>query len=158
MDKIAINTEKALLIENVKTVILSTLDEYNYPYVSYAPFIEFEGKYYILVSNGAKHTQYLRTNPNAGLLFIEDESSAKNVFFRKRLSLQVKATLDTLRKEVVDEMKSRFGDVVVTFLTMDFTVVEFEAKEGQLILGAGQAYKIIGDEITHIKGVVHQSK
>ncbi|MCU0104607.1 pyridoxamine 5'-phosphate oxidase family protein [Acholeplasma vituli] len=158
MDIIEINTEKALLIESVKTVVLSTLDEYNYPYVSYAPFIEHEGKFYVMVSNGARHTQYLRTNPNAGLLFIEDESKAKNIFFRKRLSLQVKATLDTLSKDILEAMKARFGEVVTTFLTMDFTIVEFEAKEGQLILGPGQAFKIEGDTVSHIKGVSHQSK
>ena len=95
----------------------------------------------------AKHTKYLRQRPNAGLLWIEDESKAQSVFFRKRLYLETSITLDITTEDVITMMTERLGDGV-----------KCTPIQGQLVLGAGSAIEVIGKELVPIRGVGHTRK
>ncbi|MBW4258570.1 pyridoxamine 5'-phosphate oxidase family protein [Methanobacterium sp. YSL] len=148
MDTLQAGIDKSNLIFSLKSVVLSTIDDQGKPYTSYAPFGVYQGDYYVIVANMAKHTQYLRKRPTAGLLWIEDESVAKSVFFRKRLYLETKVTLDIEDPKVIHMMIERFGDAIKTFLVMDFTLIKFEAIQGQLVLGPGEAFDVNGRELT----------
>ncbi len=149
--------EKQALIDSLQTVVLSTIDDESKPYTSYAPFMSLDNDIYIMVSKMAKHTQYLQKRPFAGLLFIEDESKTRQIFFRKRLYLDTVVTLDILEPRVIEAMKARFGDVVTTFMTMDFIIVKCAVQKGQLILGAGAAYTFENNTLEHITGTGHRS-
>jgi len=147
MDTLQAGIEKSNLIFSMKSVVLTTIDDEGKPYASYAPFGVYQGNYYLIISNMAKHTKYLRQRPTAGLLWIEDESSAQSVFFRKRLYLETKVTLDIEDPQVIKMMIDRLGDPVKSFLLMDFTIVKCEANQGQLVLGPGQAFDVKGTEL-----------
>jgi hypothetical protein len=148
MDTLQAGIEKSNLIFSMKSVVLTTIDDEGKPYASYAPFGVYQGNYYLIISNMAKHTKYLRQRPTAGLLWIEDESTAQSVFFRKRLYLETKVTLDIEDPLVLKTMIDRLGDPVKSFLLMDFTIVKCEAIQGQLVLGPGQAFDVKGTELS----------
>ncbi|WP_379969111.1 pyridoxamine 5'-phosphate oxidase family protein [Epilithonimonas sp. UC225_85] len=48
------------LISKTQSLILATVDAEGTPNASYAPFVEIDNKFYILVSFMAKHTKNLR--------------------------------------------------------------------------------------------------
>lgn len=50
-------------INSFKSINLSTLDENNFPFSSYAPFIKYNNKYYVYLSDMAKHANNLKNNP-----------------------------------------------------------------------------------------------
>ncbi len=84
--------------DNIYSVMLSTVDENAEPFASYAPFVEdSEHNYYIGVSQLVTHTHNLTVTGKAHLLFIEDESHAKGIFFRRRF--YAKARFSTLQTE-----------------------------------------------------------
>ncbi len=149
-------TDMQTLVLSMKSVVLSTIDDGGKPYTSYAPFGMFDGDYYIIISNMAKHTKYLRQRPIAGLLWIEDESKAQSVFFRKRLYLETAITLDITNHDVISMMTERFGDAVKSFLSMDFTIVKCTPIQGQLVLGAGSAFEVNGKALEPIRGSGHR--
>lgn len=156
MDTLQAGIEKSNLIFSMKSVVLSTLDEMGKPYTSYAPFGVYQGNYYLIISNMAKHTQYLRKRPTAGLLWVEDESKAQSIFFRKRLYLETAVTMDIEDPAVKKMMIDRLGDPVKSFLLMDFTIVKCEAIQGQLVLGPGQAFDVKGTELTPTQAGGHR--
>ncbi|MDX9691165.1 MAG: pyridoxamine 5'-phosphate oxidase family protein [Acholeplasmataceae bacterium] len=157
MDTLQAGIEKSNLIFSLKSVVFSTIDDDGKPYTSYAPFGVYQGDYYLIISNMAKHTKYLRQRPTAGLLWIEDESVSKSVFFRKRLYLETNVTLDIEDEAAIKMMIERLGDPVKSFLLMDFTIIKCEAIQGQLVLGPGQAFDVLGRELSPSKAGGHRS-
>ncbi len=157
MDTLQAGIEKSELIFSMKSVVLSTIDEFGNPYASYAPFGVYHGDYYLIVSNSARHTQHVRRFNKAGLLWVEDESKAQSVFFRKRFYLETEVTLDVLDQGVIDMMKSRFKDTFTTLMLMDFTIIKCVGLNGQLILGPGLAFDQIGKELFPAKNGGHRS-
>lgn len=55
------------------SVLMATATEDGEPVASYAPYLEHGGDFYVYVSDLAAHTQNLKRNPRASLMFIEDE-------------------------------------------------------------------------------------
>lgn len=157
MDTLQAGIEKSELIFSMKSVVLTTMDEFGNPYASYAPFGVYQGDYYLIVSNSARHTMHLRALNKAGLLWLEDETKAQSVFFRKRFYLETEVTLDVLDQGVIDMMKSRFKDTFTTLMLMDFTIIKCVGKNGQLILGPGLAFDQIGKELFPAKIGGHRS-
>ena len=151
-------------IQGFKSVTLATLDEEGEPFSSYAPFVYHEKRYYIFISDIARHARNLKKTPKAALFFIEDESKCDNIFARKRVVLQCKSRL--LKREsspftdVMDVFKNRFDpDMLDMLLRMkDFNLYELTPKRGEAVLGFGQAYDIGGefaDTLTERKGGGH---
>ena len=69
-----------------KSLMIASLTKDHMPYTSYAPFIKYEQSYYFIISKIAKHYENLMHHSKASIMFIEDESNASHIFFRKRLS------------------------------------------------------------------------
>ncbi|MBP6242520.1 MAG: pyridoxamine 5'-phosphate oxidase family protein, partial [Hydromonas sp.] len=84
----SVQTEIERLHAQCISAILATTDAGGDAQASYAPYAFLHGCYYILISALAAHTQHILNNPNVGLLIIEDESSARNVYTRARLSYE----------------------------------------------------------------------
>lgn len=129
-------------VERFKSVILSTIDKDGSPYASYAPFVRYEGTYYLIVSANAEHYINIKNNPKIGLLFVEDESKSSSIFFRNRLSY--KAITETV---IPDEalksfFKERLGNLVTQLFKMDFVVVKIKLKSGIYIVGPGKAFNV----------------
>ncbi|MDM7483544.1 MAG: pyridoxamine 5'-phosphate oxidase family protein, partial [Vibrio metschnikovii] len=58
------------------TLQLATVDAQGKPNVSYAPFVQNQAGYFILISHIARHARNLAVNPQVSIMMIEDESTA----------------------------------------------------------------------------------
>ncbi|RXJ97390.1 heme iron utilization protein [Malaciobacter molluscorum] len=137
-------------INSFKSINLSTLDENNFPFSSYAPFIKYNNKYYVYLSDMAKHANNLKNNPKVCIFFIEDEKDCENIFARKRVTLQATSNLikrDTKKFEkILDEFEKLNKDTVkVTREMLDFNLFELAPIYGEAIFGFGKAYNIGGE-------------
>ncbi len=134
----------------VKTLCLATLDHSAKPRASYTPFVEGEdGCFYIFVSQLAAHTQDLLAQPAAGILLLEDEQDARQIFARQRLSYQCHVEVvdpeTSLYKAMLDAMEARFGNVLELLRSLpDFILFRLIPYEGQYVKGFGKAYKLVG--------------
>lgn len=153
-------------LKDFKSVVLSTIDENNLPFTSYAPFIKNDEKYYVYLSTMAKHTKNLDTNNNIALFFIEDETSCENIFARKRVVLQSTSTkLDRDTNEfdkLISIFEKKHGSTMKMLKTMkDFSIYEFTPKSGEAIFGFGEAYDVGGEycnELLERKGQTGHKK
>jgi heme iron utilization protein len=152
-------------IKKFQTVVIGTIDTNNLPFSSYAPYIYDQNKFYIYISDIATHAKNLKENPNISLFFIEDESSSKNLFARKRISLQCVSKIikrKTQRfEEVMQLYNKKFDSSMVTMLKnmTDFNLYESEVKSGEATFGFGEAYTIGGknmDKLVPRQGSAHQ--
>ncbi len=97
-----------------QTLQLATVDADGRPNVSYAPFVQNQEGYFVLISKIARHARNLLENPQVSLMMIEDEEGAKQLFARKRLTFDAVASVierDTqLWHQVITQMEERFGE------------------------------------------------
>ena len=143
---------------SVGSAQLGTLTADNKPEVSYSP-IAWVGEYgYLLVSELSTHTHNLMNNPVMSLLLIEDESSARNLFARKRVMIDGEAHEvprgTPLFDEVIEQFTEQFGETVQVLVGLpDFHLMQINLLEGRFVRGFGQAFELTGDglvDVTHI--------
>jgi putative heme iron utilization protein len=136
------------LIEAQQTLLLSTCSTELQPEIGYAPFVRDEqGRFYIFVSELARHTLNLRQNPKASVLFIEPEAGCRNLFARARAvfdcSARAVAPGDPEHVRQLQALQDRFGDVVALLRTLpDFHLIELTPETGHYVAGFGRAYAI----------------
>lgn len=153
------------LIEKSKSVILATVDAEGNPNSSYAPFVQVGNTFYILVSFMARHTKNLSEGRKTSIMFIEDESAAKQIYARERLTIeaansQIERDSETWNNVVV-KLKEAHGKVVDVISEMgDFILIALQPVKGSYVNGFGSAYFVDSNlEITeHRNDVNHQSK
>ena len=138
-------------IARFQSVTIGTLDEQGLPFSSYAPFVQYEHRFYIFISDVARHARNLQRTPKASLLFIEDESQTEQIFARKRVSLQCSSRMisrDNAKfTEVMEIFKSKFSPEMVGMLMgmADFNLYELSTDYGEATFGFGEAYNIGGE-------------
>ena len=135
-----------------KTLQLATVDTNGKPNVSYAPFVSTEDGYYVLISDIARHTQNILANPSVSLMLIEDESTAKMIYARTRLTFDANAAVverETAKwLKVIDLMKERLGDTVNGLSQLaDFKLIHLQPEQGLFVKGFGKAYQVSSDEL-----------
>jgi|TARA_X000000368_G_scaffold50814_1_gene36295 putative heme iron utilization protein len=146
------------LLNEFQSIQLGTADQTGVPEASYSPSIVDEGRnFYVHVSELASHTSNLRDSARASVLIIEDESTAENLFARKRVAYQCSASLIERHSDqwesVIDQFEEKFGKIVGFLKTMeDFHLFKLTPTSGRLVLGFGQAYDISG---TGMKDLSH---
>lgn len=146
--------------EEFNTVLLTSLSKDNKPHISYSPLLRYNGEYYLYISEVAAHCQNLRTNSNAvQIMFIEDESKAKSILARKRLTYDIDVEFmpkDSLFDKIYDSFENRVGKgggVSQVRTMQDFHLVKIHFKTGNFVKGFGQAYTIdSNNKIHHIGG------
>lgn len=115
--------------EGLQSLMLSTLRPDGQPQASYAPFVmDGERQFYVFVSGLSSHTQNLKTTAKAGILLIEDESSASQVFARKRLMYDCTAELIERHNPQwtiwADRFQGRFGALIEMLRQLpDFQII-----------------------------------
>lgn len=135
------------LHESVLSVILSTTNQNGEVETSYSPYF-FDGKdYYILISDLAPHSQNIKGNANISVFIIEDESQTKNIYARKRLSLQATAIMIEKDSEMFNSIIERFALRVSKMVYMlsemkDFNLFKISPMQGRLVIGFGKTYQI----------------
>lgn len=135
-----------------KTIQLATVDEEGRPNVSYAPYVQNQDGYFVLISQIARHARNLEKNPNVSLMMIEDESDSKQLFARKRLTFDAVASIverDTEQwQAVIVQMQDRFGEIIDGLSQLqDFILFNLKAEQGLFVKGFGQAYQVSGDDL-----------
>ncbi len=144
------------LREKTSSLVLATVGNNGLPNVSYAPFVgDEDGNFFIYVSGLSEHTTKLLTNPVAAILLIEDESNAKQIFARKRISYQCVIELVERNhanyETILDAMSARFGNVVNILRSLpDFYLFQLSPVSGRFVTGFGQAYELSGDNLTQL--------
>jgi len=153
------------LINASKSIILATVDAEGNPNSSYAPFVQVDQTFYILVSFMAKHTKNLADGRKTSIMFIEDESATKQIYARERLTLETTAyqiERDSLVwNTVVAKLKENHGKVVEVISEMgDFILIALQPVKGSYVNGFGSAYFVNSnlEIIEHRNDVNHQSK
>ncbi|WP_288443057.1 pyridoxamine 5'-phosphate oxidase family protein [uncultured Chryseobacterium sp.] len=153
------------LINASKSVILATVDAEGNPNSSYAPFVQVDQTFYILVSFMAKHTKNLADGRKTSVMFIEDESATKQIYARERLTID--ATTSQIERDsevwnaVVAKLRETHGKVVEVISEMgDFILIALQPVKGSYVNGFGSAYFVDAnlEIIEHRNDANHQSK
>ncbi len=159
--------EKDSLIQNMQTVVLSTKCDDGIPNASYAPSaLDSDGFYYIYISKLSKHANNLLNSKNLSVMIIEDESKSKNLFARKRLTMNCKSS--EIKRDSKNWnnkillLENKFGESI-TFLKKltDFHLFKIEPKDGLLVYDFGRAFRFKGrklDEIIFLNDKGHTKK
>ncbi|MGR3958941.1 heme utilization protein HutZ [Vibrio lentus] len=135
-----------------RTLQLATVDEEGRPNVSYAPFVQNQEGYFVLISDIARHARNLKANPQVSLMMIEDEESSKQLYARKRLTFDAQASVvereTELWSQVIGQMQERFGEIIDGLSQLqDFSLFNLKAENGLFVKGFGQAYQVSGDDL-----------
>ncbi len=131
-----------------QTLLLATSAPDGVPDASYAPFILDDAENpCIFISRLARHTQNLLANPRVSVMLIEDESTARNLFGRKRLTFDCNAVeipRDSEQgNELLDRFEARFGKTIALLRTLgDFHLFRLEVISGGYVRGFGQAWDL----------------
>ncbi|MEZ8342419.1 heme utilization protein HutZ [Vibrio cyclitrophicus] len=135
-----------------RTLQLATVDEEGRPNVSYAPFVQNQEGYFVLISDIARHARNLKVNPQVSLMMIEDEDDSKQLYARKRLTFDAQASVvereTELWTQVIGQMQERFGEIIDGLSQLqDFSLFNLKAENGLFVKGFGQAYQVSGDDL-----------
>lgn len=149
------------LLDSFQSVQLGTVNAEGVPDASYTPAIVDETRsFYVYVSNLSSHTQNILDQKLASLMVIEDESTAAQIFARKRVTFACQANKierDTDRwTEVTGTFIEKFGKMFEHLMGMaDFHLIELKPVKGRLVVGFGRAFDVTGDRmdtLEHIRG------
>ncbi|MFD2178140.1 heme utilization protein HutZ [Veronia pacifica] len=138
-----------------KTLQLGTVDKDGKPHTSYAPFAFSKRGYYILVSDLAQHGLNLKVSPDVSIMMIEDETEARSIFVRRRLSF------DTIAEPVhrdsdnweegIAVMSERLGEMIDNLSQLtDFNLYRLNPMNGRYVKGFGQAYDVSGEDLLSV--------
>lgn len=162
------NSELKEFLDSIQSIQINSLDEKELPFSSYAPFIRVENRYYIYISDMAKHAHNLRRNPKCSIFFVEDESKCENIFARTRVMMQCDAKEIEKEKqdEILEHFDKKFDSKMVAMLKglSDFNVFEFTPFYGEAVFGFAKAYNLGGENLDQLenrnssKGHGHGSK
>ena len=134
--------------ERVQSLMLSTIAVDGQPHASYAPFImDSDRTFYIFVSGLSTHTQNLKATGKVGLLLIEDEAQANQIFARQRLMYD--CTVELIERHDpqwtiwVDKFAACFGNLITMLRQLpDFQMFRLVPQAGRFVVGFGAAYEV----------------
>jgi len=141
------------LIQQQKTLLLSTVNAQGEPESSYAPYVrDDDGVFYIYVSELASHTQNMLQKQQVSILIIRSEAESKNLFARERLTFQCKVMEIPTDSEnyarQLSSMKQQLGETVALLQSLpDFHLLALRPVSGKYIAGFGQAHTIDPSEL-----------
>ncbi|QLB15378.1 heme utilization protein HutZ [Mannheimia granulomatis] len=143
------------LKQQIKTIVLSTVDKDGIPNVSYAPFVINNGEYQVLISTIARHARNLLEVPKVSLMLIEDETKSRQIFARRRLTFDASARIVERGNEEwesgVAALKARHGDLIDELSKMqDFNLFCFKPSAGLFVKGFGKAFDVGVDDLINV--------
>lgn len=159
-DQLLIRQHIKELISKLGSLQLATQNDHQEINISYTPFICIEDEttlfLYIFVSELAQHTQNLKNESKLSILLIEDEAKSKNIFARKRLSLQCDSNCIARDSknfvDVIARFKLKHGNTVDLLASLpDFHLYQLGALSGSYVHGFGNAHKVSGKKLTVVE-------
>lgn len=144
----------ANLIENMRSLQLSTVGADGVPHCGYTPYLHrAPGSFYIFVSQLAAHTRNLLTNKTVAVMIMEDESSTSQIFARVRVHYLCEA--NPIASDcpdyalVLDDYQQRHGKMAGLLRQLpDFVLFQLQPISGQFVMGFGKAYTMTGDNLS----------
>jgi putative heme iron utilization protein len=155
-----VNNEVAQFRSQHKTLIIASSSDANEPLTSYAPFVENEGNFYVLLSGLAAHAQNLQQHEamqrQVSVLLIEDEGQTRNLFARKRLTYTCQVSVwnreHPMWDKVIDQMLEQLGKTIEVLAGLaDFKLYQLTPLQGNYVHGFGQAYELKKDALPRLK-------
>ena len=150
------------LIQNQKSLIISSLNKNNLPETSYAPFVMIDNNVYVYLSKAANHYYNLRDNKNCSVMIIADEKDSKTIFARERVTFEGEAEiLETVEDSIFEKFDEvQNAEMMAVLRTMDFNMFKIELKKGRYVKGFGKAYDVQFEnekyELTHVTDIGHK--
>ncbi len=144
----------ASLVENMRSLHLSTVGNDGIPHCGYTPYLHRTPcRFYIFVSQLAAHTRNLLANRTAAIMIIADEQSTSQIFARTRVNYLCAATSITSDNPdyalVLDDYQQRHGKMVGMLRQLpDFLLFQLKPISGQFVMGFGKAYALSGDDLS----------
>jgi len=152
-------TEYLNFLKKFRSLQLSTIGKNGRPESSYAPFVvDQNNQFYIYISALARHTKNLLNDSRAGIMFIEPEEQAENIFARKRLTFDCDAEIVVRESQDWMRIMSLFDDFARELMQtlrmlVDFQLIRLKPNSGLFVKGFGKAYEISGekmDQLSHV--------
>ncbi|GIP18780.1 hypothetical protein J40TS1_44220 [Paenibacillus montaniterrae] len=160
MDIAVLKENYQKLVGGAQSVFLSTIALDGSPFLSYAPFVEHDGKVYVYLSQIAEHYRNLEANPAVDVMLVADESATKNIFARERARFkgQAKNVGNEGYEDVFAKFEAKFGTPTFKMLrTLDFSLFELTLAKGRYVVGFGQAFDVdfAGEHFEHVNRDAH---
>ncbi len=139
-----------------KTLVISSTDEQGQPFISYAPYVVADGRFYLYVSRIAEHYWHLVANDTVSVLLIADEADSNNLFARQRVRFGCTVTRlpdEGDHEEIFGLFRERFKASLINLLkTLDFSLFELTPVNGRYVVGFGKAYDVdlAGTRFDHV--------
>ena len=97
---------------------LATIGKNGRPESSYAPFVtDQKNNFYVFVSTLSGHTSNMMDDGRAGIMLIESDQEAENIFARKRVSFECKV-------EPVKKLDNDWSKIMLLFDKLDSQLME----------------------------------
>ncbi|MBV8600783.1 MAG: pyridoxamine 5'-phosphate oxidase family protein [Candidatus Eremiobacteraeota bacterium] len=147
------------LLDGTGWLGLATVDEGGTPSASYVPFALVGGRFGIVVSRLAAHTEHLKARRPASALFVDEESRSEEVdrdpYARSRLSVAIQASLQPAGSAeaaaIWSALERRHGVTVAVLRELpDFDAVALAPGGGRLVLGFASAHDLDAGEIERL--------
>jgi len=144
----------ASLIEDMRSLQLSTVGADGIPHCGYTPYLyRAPGSFYIFVSQLAAHTRNLLANKTVAIMIIADEQSTSQIFARARVNYLCDATRIAPDSHdyslVLDDYQQRHGKMAGLLRQLpDFVLFQLQPMSGQFVMGFGKAYTLTGDDLS----------
>lgn len=143
----AAGAEARALLAGVRSLQLATTTPEGVPAASYAPFLLDGGAFHVQLSTLSAHTGQLARAGVTGILLIEDESAAEEIFARRRLTFTCSAT--TIQRtsaewtRISDRFEDKFGASAALIRPLtDFRLFALRPRSGLFVRGFGHAFRI----------------
>ena len=149
---------KQQILDQMQTVMISTVDASGVPNSSYAPSLrDNENNFYIYISELSKHTNNLLTTKKVSIMIIEDEAAANNIFARKRFTMDADSSIVDREcdkwSSIMGLMEDKFGDSMKYLKKLtDFHLFKLIPYKGLLVHDFARAFRYDG---IGLKNIVH---
>ena len=144
------------LLEGYQSVVLGTIGKNGYPFGSYAPCYYDGEKVFVFLSNISTHAQNIQAHLKASALFVEDEQESKNIFARKRISLQCDVSIirrdEVLFSQILSKFEEKFEGTMFDMIKgmPDFNMYALTPIYGEATLGFAKAFTIGGEKMNEL--------
>ncbi len=144
-----IQSQLTNLLTNQKSLYIASVDRNGDPHSSTSPFLLYNQKIYLFLSELSLHCQNILNQSKLSVLITQDETAANEIFARNRVTWVTKHR-EILRdsesfNEILQQMTNKLGPTVQMLKSLrDFHLFELEPRSGRLILGFGKAFEIEG--------------
>ncbi len=142
-----------------RTILIAAKSQEDYPEMGVTPVIRHDGDFYIYPSHLASHVRAMLDQNVAQFMMIEDETSAQNIWARRRLKFTASlvdverdsALFDLLCTQFAAEHGPTIG-VIRDF--SDFHMMRLVPTVGVMVLGFAKAFELRGrdlDIVAHLE-------